>query len=212
MIMRTGLLTFLLVRSKKLLLFPLLLLASCSFFEVKTPPTHSYVISRLPPYTIKSGRHSSTLMVMPMETSAIYNTTQMAYTTKPYQIAYFSSNEWAEVPTRMIQPLIVQTLQKTNYYRAVVTTPFVGQYQYILNTQLIELKQNFMHQPSTLELKINAQLVSVSSGTVMGSKEFYISQYMPMRTPYGGVLAANVASARILEQLARFVVQTNSRY
>ena len=36
-------------------------------------------------------------------------TTQMAYSTEAYQIAYFAKNEWAETPSQMIQPLIVKT-------------------------------------------------------------------------------------------------------
>ena len=76
------------------------------------------------------------LLISVPETIPVYNTTEMAYMIKPYQIAYFSLNQWAETPAEMLQPLLVQTLQNTHHFKAIVTPPYSGHFDYVLNTQI----------------------------------------------------------------------------
>src|SRR5262249_9060468 len=90
--------------------FGIFLLAGCSFFSpVKTDSPNKYLLNRIPAVVPTKPTRSITLLVFAPETQPIFNTTQMAYTIKPYQIAYFSKNQWAETPTEMLQPLLVQT-------------------------------------------------------------------------------------------------------
>ena len=85
------------------------------------------------------------LMVLQPETNPAYNTTQMAYTKKPFEVSYFAENRWIETPGQMLQPIIVQTMQRTHHFRAVITPPFIGSYDYILNTQILEFQQDYTH-------------------------------------------------------------------
>jgi cholesterol transport system auxiliary component len=72
-------------------------------------------------------------LVLVPETEALYATTQMAYTIQAYQIAYFSENEWAETPSQMIQPLIVETLRHTHYFSEVMSVPDFGRHTFALS-------------------------------------------------------------------------------
>lgn len=176
---------------------------SCSMFSpVKVAPSTTYVLNKVPqPVTKKPTRQISVLVTQPM-TDNIYGTSQMVYSTRPYQISYFAKNRWAEPPAQMLQSLMIQTLQKTHYFHAV--SPALGNYDFILNSQLIELRQVFFANRSYVHLTVRTQIVSTTTNNVLASKEFSIVQPAPQSSPYGGAVAANYAMANLLNQWAYF--------
>ena len=190
-------------------LFSVSLLSGCSLFSpVKYEPVKQYVLNTAAHPVIKKSRRNISLLVTPVQADPIYNTVEMAYTNCPYQIAYFSVNRWATTPSQMLQPLIVQTLQNTHSFRSVNTTPVIGEYDYALNTHLLELRQVFHCNMSEIHLVVRAQLINSSSNRVVATKQFTIIERTPQNTPYGGVIAANRAVERMLNQLAVFCVRS----
>ncbi len=184
----------------------IMFLCSCSIFSgVKTGPTKTYVINTVPSVSKKINT-GKTLLVSTMDAEPVYNSSQMAYTEHPYQIAYFSKNGWAVPPAQMLQTLLQQTLQNTHHFHAVISSS--GQhYDYVLNTQLIELKQVFFQCTSEIHLKIRAQLVDASDLRVIATKEFFVIESAPQRNPYGGVIAANKATGIILREITQFCLR-----
>jgi cholesterol transport system auxiliary component len=180
------------------------LLSGC-LSPIKSGPDNSYLINTLPKSTAKKREHNSILLVAPTDTVPAYNTTQMAYTNKPYQLAYFAENRWADTPTQMITPLIVEALQNSNYFRAVITPPYAGHYDYALGTQIITLKQDFTQQPAVMRLTLRAQLNRVATGQLIANKQFNITVPLQQKTPYYGVIAANQATSTMLQELTSFV-------
>lgn len=180
-----------------------LLCSSCSLLSpVKVESENTYLIDETPA-PIVAKKHSTTLLVMPPESVPAYNTTQMAYSIKPHQIGYFIQNRWAETPAQMLYPLIVKTLQDSHHFHAIVTPP-MRCYDYVLSTQILELQQDFTYCPSMIRFKLRAELTRASNGCVVGTKEFLILEPAPQNTPYGGVIAANIATEELLFRLRRF--------
>lgn len=188
-----------------ILLLSVWMLTSCSLLSPVPTPANTYVLNTIPCNVSKHRTHSTILLVLPTESRPIYNTTLMAYSKSPYAISYFSVNEWAETPAQMLQPLIIQTLQDTHYFRAVVGTNEGGRADYQLSTQLLRLKQDFMTHPSVVRLGVRAQLSRVG-GRIIATKDFCAVVPVPQETPYGGVIAANKATACVLAQIAEFCV------
>lgn len=189
--------------------FITLMLSACS--AVKITPATTYMISAIPYNVVQRHAGTDTMMVLRPETIPAYDTMQMAYSKCPFQISYYAKNQWAETPSQMLQPLIVKALQCTHHYHAVVTPPYVGSYEYSLNTQIIELLQDYSSPcHPRLRLKVRAQIVGIVDSEVIATKEFCIVVPMRCCSPYGGVLAANIATEMFLEQLARFCVAKTS--
>lgn len=183
-----------------------ILLSSCSVFGPVNPPDDKrYTISAMP-VGFKPMRHTGAiLLVTQPETSGIYNTTNMAYTVKPYQVSYYSQNQWAETPSQMVLPILAQSLEKTGAFKAVVVAPYLGKYDYVLNTQIIKIQQNYLNNSQGyFELVIQAQLVRVSNGATIATKQFSVNTLIGAPSPYNGVLAANEAMARALIQICQF--------
>jgi cholesterol transport system auxiliary component len=192
------------------LIFLMLGLSACSSLlsPVKVTPSTTYIINAVPAVATKQASRAVTLLVPPTETTQVYNTAQMAYSTQTYQVAFFAKNRWAEIPSKMLHPLIVQTLQKTHYFHAILSNSSNAHYDYILNTQLIEVLQNFSHQPSQEHLVLRAHLINASTNKVVASKQFTAIITATEDTPYGGVIAANRATATLLTQLAAFCLKS----
>lgn len=183
-------------------------LMSCSLLSpVKTAEPNKYIINKMPANIVKRKKHNKILLVLPIESRPIYNTTQMAYSIKHYQVAYFAQNEWVETPGQMLLPLVVQTLQNTNYYKAIVTTGYAGTYDYALYLQLLNAKDSFYVDPSEFELTVRAQLLKLSTGKIVATKVFFVTQPLNFDTPYSGVVAANKVSAEFLRRLTIFCIR-----
>jgi len=136
----------------------------------------------------------------------MYNTSDMAYSKHHYQVSYFAKNSWIETPAQMLQPLIVDTLRKTHYFHAVSSSVALGNYDYILNTQILRFEQDFTWSPSIFRISLRAQLLNSASNRIVASRDIVINEPAMQDTPYGGVVAANHATARALAEMAKFTV------
>jgi cholesterol transport system auxiliary component len=183
----------------------LLLLPACSFFSpVKPEPTTSYMLTTLPQPVTKKATRRVTLFVSQPSTSQIYDTTQMVYQEKPFQLAYFAKNRWAAPPAQMLQLLLIQALQNTHYFYAVNAPSTAVKYDFLLNTQLLLLKQQFFTHSSRVFITLQAQIIKTANNQIIATKQFTLAVPAPENTPYGGVIAANQAVAKILTQIVSY--------
>jgi len=181
--------------------------SSCALLSPAKIDIQKEVLSKMPLELPQQEAHAVTLLVFPPETKPIYDTTQMAYTTQAYQIAYFSQYEWGETPSQMLQPLLVKTLQNTHYFSAVLMPPYTGHYTYALRTEILELVQDFTSEPASVQLSLRLQLTDDTTHRLIGTKDISLREPMPQKTPYAGVVAANDATAKALQEVASFVLK-----
>lgn len=182
-----------------------LLLVGC-LGSITPPATSSYVLNATPAVITKRHSTNNVLLVLLPDTRPAYNTTQMAYTTKPYQISYFGLNQWAETPAQMLQPLLVQTIQNTHYFRAVMGAPYTGHADYVLQTQILKLQQDYTRCPTLVEFTVRADVLQPATNQLIATQMFYAEVPIMQRTPYSGVIAANQATAELLQQIAIFTM------
>jgi len=180
--------------------------SGCTLFSPAQPEIRKQVLSEMPLELPVERTRAASLLVSVPQAQPIYDTTQMVYSIRPYEIGYFSQTEWAEKPSRMIQGLLVQTLRNTRYFSAVLTPPHSGRYTHVLRSEILELRQDFTSQPPMLQLAMRFQL-SGATGQVIASKEITVREPMREKTASAGVVAANDATAKLLRELARFVLE-----
>lgn len=185
-------------------------LIGCSLSPVKNTPTQTYVLDPvMPALNSKPGR--LTLLVEIPRASQAFNSNQMAYVNKPYQLGFFSYNQWADTPAQMLHPLLMQALQNTQRFRAVLNASNGINSDAVLNTRILRLQQNFLKRPSAIELQVVAQLINNNTHQMIAEQQFNITEPAPEDTPYGGVIAANKAAAQLLQQITQFCLD-NTKY
>jgi cholesterol transport system auxiliary component len=184
-----------------------LLLAGCSLLLPPKSEPAKAVLSKIPDDVPHERRHAATLLVLLPEASPAYDTTRMAYSVRLYQVAYFRDNEWAETPAQMLQSLLVRTMQRTGFFRAILTPPETGGRSYELRTKILDLVQDYTASPPVLRVALRVRLLG-ASGQLIAGREIDLRQAMREATPYAGVIAANDALAKMLRGVARFVLDS----
>lgn len=179
-------------------------LAACS--PVKVPVTNEYQLTAFSTKQLATKPGHASILVTAPEAVAGYQTEEMLYVKKPFQLEAFAKNAWTAAPADMLFPLLVQSLQRTGYFYAVLSSPYNEKAIYQLDTQLLSLEQNFIHKPSMLVFSAKVVLSRTSDNAVLGSRIISRQIPCPKDTPYGGVLAANQASREFTAAVADFVI------
>ncbi|UCE62947.1 MAG: membrane integrity-associated transporter subunit PqiC [Nitrospirota bacterium] len=190
------------------LLAPLLALAltGCGLMGSAPPPTmHTFILDgempseTLPTVTERAGK--GVLLVNVPRANAGFSTPRMAYSVREHEVNYFTQNQWANTPAQMLHPLLVQALERTKIWETVVRMPSTVRGDFQLDTENLELLQEFIQQPSRVRLKLRMQLIELRGHRPIGTREFSVLEEAPDEDPYGGVLAANRAVTELLKQL-----------
>jgi len=189
------------------------LLAGCAALQpppVETP--NLYVLEAKPLATAVRAKRDLVLEVAGPHAWPGFDTTQMIYVKRPYELDHFAANQWADTPSRMLAPLLVQALEQTGSFKAVVKAPGVIPADLRVDVELVRLQQNFAARPSRVELALRLQLADVRTKRVLAGITVDESENAPSDDPYGGVIAANAALQRVLQQVADFcVLESRSR-
>ena len=135
-----------------------------------------------------------------------YDTSRIAYMKKQYGLRYYVSSRWADTPARMLAPLLAEAMNNTGEFQAVYGAPGALAAKYRLDSELISFHQNFISQPSEVQISLRAQLVDLGENRVLASQLFEITEVSSSEDSYGGVQAANRATARLMSELAQFCV------
>jgi cholesterol transport system auxiliary component len=183
-----------------------LVVSGCVMTRPTEGPLHTYLLSPdmeargAEPSESKHEAHGVLLLSTPQAEPG-FDTPRMAYLTRPHEISYYATNQWAETPARMIGTLLVQHLEKTGLWEVVVPIPSSVRGNYRLDTQGLVLRQEFSQQPSQVRLSFRLQLVGLHDQVVLGTRRFEVVEHAPTDDAYGGVLAANRALATLLNQV-----------
>jgi len=180
----------------------MLLLSAC--LGPVTPPEKTRFTIEVKSFRNPQVYSPITLLVARPTASSGYDTRRMIYNCRPYEMKAFANNEWAGSPANLLQPVIVQSLRDTGRFRAVVAPPLSAHRDYLLKTNLVELRQDFTYQPSCLLMALQAELIDNKTRRVIASQIFSVKIPTYSNDPYGGVLAANRGTTLILNQLTRF--------
>jgi len=189
----------------------LALLAACA--AVQPPPADhasTYVLEAKPAGGALRPKRDLVLEVSAPRARPGFDTPRMAYTQRPNALEYFARNRWADTPARMLAPLLAQALEQSGGFRAVVQAPSLAAAGLRLDTELVRLQQDFGTQPSRIRFTLRAQLIDVGARRVLASAEFDETEAAPSDDPYGGVIAANRALARLLERVSAFCAETTA--
>lgn len=185
------------------------LLAACNFLSpADIPQEKIYRITAKDKITNSgySSKKNFSLLVFPPVASPGYQTNQMIYVQKPYQLKHYANHRWVSPPATMMLDAIEQNILQKNFFKAVVTAPFTGSTDFQLELQLIEFQQDFIRPTSSAKIIISATLVSTYNGKIVASKLFKFTAPAPGNNAYSGVIAMNKAAQKIAAKISQFTI------
>lgn len=151
------------------------------------------------------------LMVSPPRARPGFDTERMAYVRSANELEYFARHRWVDTPGRMIAPLMVQALESTAAFSAVVPAATVARARWRLESEIVRLEQVFLDKPSRVELAVRAQLVDTATQQPVATRLFGVSIPAASDDPRGGAAAANEAVRTLLPQLAAWCAAASAQ-
>jgi cholesterol transport system auxiliary component len=190
------------------ILTSVLLLSGCTSFSAPRVASETvYVLEAQRAAKPAQVRRNLVLAISEPTARPGFDTPQMAYVLHPHELSYFVTSRWADQPAHMLEPLLVQAMEQSGSFRAVVQVPGAVPADIRLDTELIRLLHDFVTRPSRVQLTLRAQLIDLRGQRILAVKEFDESENAASENAYGGVTAANRALLRVLDQLVAFCVQ-----
>ncbi len=185
----------------------LALLTGCGSLLPPPPaPEKVYVLEATSPSTDArpAAPRAIVLAVSTPRARAGYDTDRMVWVRQAHGLEVFARNRWADTPARMLAPLLVQSLQRSGTFQAIVPASSNVSAHWRLDTEVIRLQHDFSTTPSRVQLNLGVQLVDLATRRVIASAEFEEMEPAASEDPYGGVLAANRALLRLLTRVTAF--------
>ena len=145
-----------------------------------------------------------TLIVNPPRAASGFDSPRIIYVRTAHKLEYFTQSEWVDTPARMLAPLVVAALENSGAFRAVVSNAGAAAGDLRLDTEILNLQQEFGSAPSKTHFVLRAHLVDNRTRRVLAWREFDGSVAATSEDAYGGVVAANAAVQDVLAQLAAF--------
>ena len=190
------------------------LLCGCSMLlPAKSPPPTLYsfdtpqaTVQQASTATVKPG--APTLIVSIPRAASGFASQQIVYIRQVHTFEYFRQSLWADTPAAMLAPLIVAALERSGQFSAVIQSPTSAAGQLRLDLELVRLQHEFLKLPSQVHLTVRAHLLDTATRQVLAWREFDAIIPAGSEDPYGGVIAANSAVQRVIEELVSFCGQT----
>lgn len=183
-----------------------LALAGCVFFPSDARPIYTFLLSldssagKAPSPEGKPG--TGILVVNVPVAQPGFETPQMAYRQRLYEVSYYSAHQWAAPPSQMLSPLLVQALERTGYWRAVVSMPTAVRGDHRVDIDQVELIQDFLQKPSQVRVMLRMQIVKLPDHLVLGTRLFDVAEEAASDDAYGGAVAASKAVERLVKEVA----------
>lgn len=196
---------------RALMLAMLLSLGGCGVLRpAAAPGPVVYTLNAASPRAAAAGRPAASapvLLVQPTRAAAGFDSPRILYRRETHRLDAFAYSEWAEPPARMLAPLLLDALEHTGAFRAVVVSTGAATADYRLDTELVQLLQDFSTTPSRVVLRLRATLVQESTRRVHAVRPFDVTLEAPSDDPAGGVVAANQAATRLVRDVAAFCAE-----
>ncbi len=184
-------------------------LAACALGPSERSDPRSYflnpTISWENPHGFAKRSANGALLVTQPKAQAGFDTARMAYLLRPYEVSYYGYNQWADTPARMLQRIMVENFDRTGLWSAVLQTPGAVPAEYRLDCDNLVLEQQFFSRPSRVRLALRAQLVETKTRSVLATRYFEFFEPAPSDDPYGGVIAANQATAKLVKEMSEWL-------
>ena len=153
----------------------------------------------------------ATLIINTPKAAAGYGTSHIVYARRTHEIEYFAFSLWVDTPAQMLTPLIVRAVERTGAFQAVLAAPTAASSRFRLDTEIIRLQHDFSVAPSRVRLTLRAVLIDTTTKAVIARREFDASVASTSEDTYGGVIAAQAVTQRVLTELAMFCAEAGAR-
>lgn len=178
--------------------------------EAASNATPNATPNAAPPATAAAPAGAPSIVVALPTAAAGFDSTRMVYLLRPQALQAYAYAEWVDTPARLMAPLLVQALQRTGAFRAVLQSPSSAIGGLRLETELIRLQHEHTQTPSAVRLTLRTVLLEVATRQPLATREFDVRVPAPSDDPAGCVAATGTATRQLLAELAAYVAASSA--
>jgi cholesterol transport system auxiliary component len=135
------------------------LLTACSVLpRAQSVTVERFTLDVRPAEVANPMSGSAVLLVTRPVARADLDTPRMVYRQQDYSVRYFARSRWADSPAQLLLPGLVEALEASGYFAAVVRVGSAATPGLRLDTELLDFSQDFRVEPSVFRLRLRAQL------------------------------------------------------
>lgn len=186
-------------------LLALLCLSACTVLpKSETVAMERFTLDVPAPVSTPARADAPVLLVARPQARTDLDTPRMAYRRQDYQLEYFARSRWADAPPQLLLPGLVEALEASGRFAAVVRVGSPATPALRLDSELLEFTQDFRSEPSVFQLRLRVQLVDLQTRRVLATRIFAVERPAPAANAYGGAQAANAVWQALLPELVAF--------
>jgi cholesterol transport system auxiliary component len=190
-----------------------LVLAACSIMPRAEPVTIDRYTLEAPAWPVREADVDAPVLLVNRPMARIdLDTTRMAYREQDYQLRYFARSRWADTPAQLLLPGLVEALEASGQFGAVVRVGSAARAGLRLDADLLEFSQDFRDGSGEFQLRLRLQLMDLETRAVLASRIFTTRAAAPERSPRGVAHAANAAWQTLLPELVAFTSAASASY
>ena len=142
-------------------------------------------------------------------TDASLNTTKIGLQQSPTQMEYYARAGWADRAPLMVQTLMIESFENSDYIVAVGRESVGLRADYILKSELREFQAEYFHGAlPSVRVAINAKLVKLPRRTIIGSESFEAVAPAKADTLSDIISAYDEALGSVLKDLVEWTLTT----
>jgi ABC-type uncharacterized transport system auxiliary subunit len=129
-----------------------------------------------------------------------FGTARMLYQREEHRLEAFAYARWAEPPAEMVQQAMIDALESSGLFAGVLAAPAAVPPDLVVDSDAFDLIQRFDSGASRSEMSLSVRLVDRRASRLLALER--LSASAPADgDPAGGVRAANVALAQVIDRL-----------
>ena len=183
-------------------------LSGCSLIEQNIrPSTDVYTLS--PTLEIESKhkvKHAVILAMSPIRSSRGLMSSDIIYQEEQYQYNSYAYSQWSDSPARLLEIVLQQHLSYSSYLSAVIPSETLSHADVLLEATLLDFSHHIQRdKSSTGRVSIRVYLIDANTKTVFATKEFSAERVAKPLNAQGAVLAINLATKQVVEELNSWI-------
>jgi len=165
----------------------------------------------------RSAPPKLTLLVDPPRAASGHDSELMAYQRTPQRIDYYARHQWVDTPAHLLVPWLVQALQHSGAFAAVLKASSGVTVDWRLQTDNLQLMHHVAPEstaasglaaaPGYVTLALQAVLIDTRTRRVLATRHFESRQPAPSADAAGSAAAAQAAALDLSQQIASFCAQ-----
>lgn len=190
-----------------------LVLSSCSFGGAIGPTQYFVLLDQtdLTPECVTnndcSKSCSKSIVVKDVRSSKFLSTESIRFRRSPSTRGTYQLAKWTEPPPKRLTSLIASQLRSSGLFRSVSEISNGVRGEILLDLELLEFVHSIDDSSSSVEVKLQAQLIDLTSRKIVSYKIFGLDQPVEIEDAHGAVAAFDVAVSEILKQLQNWVLE-----